>query len=1314
LFAFLVVALGGVGNLEARYAVPPIEHAHAVLWLDLSDDQRQRLSLGALDALRNEGATPARALAAQMLARIQLVEPGRLQGLPRGAPPPRAEDLAALIADTRPGSDARAIAQAAYATFWLSAPERFPWRPLAPDEAAAIAPDIAAALDEIAEVDPRRAKRLRELGRAQIAAHDDFSYKMIGVELLEAAGLEQADLDPLVDVLISRSPEHSEIDRLADLILSLRMTPEAGARVSRWLAGVTASMDRTYAPLFRLSAAVGVRQADLTFIAGMVDSRSAETRAAATAALSTVDLDPLQRDRLRQEATALLATADWKAQAQAIRTLEWLGPTDADLRRLGAFLWRQPNAYNVAAAWDVAGDSLDDAERAAIADWARRTLLDADFKFWGVDQAVAWDWRRAAHAAGRLGLVEGAVARRLAELLFVPSLGVPELGMDVLKGHLDVGLRAAIRERARTELSEERRGWPAAAVLEWLGTTPGDVSLLFENQFHRDDSGYGRSTIDRVLADLLPGSQAHTAYLHLLRGALGSKEQKRRQAAVKGLLAHGPTREDMDVILQAVLEPRAPAWFPLVIQIARTAPAIGPEGRDIIWRALRSLDTSVQRRAMSLAAVYGVAQDAMPAVFTAIENADASLSESAKAALIARASPGPVLPTTRVLIEDELADLLAQRRRNSQAPREAHWINGAIISFIAREARATSRTGGPGDFTSLVLRAAGLSERAFDELLDGAASRHVHTTVRLALRLHAPPAQRHLLAFLGEPGVPPPWGQYDARALAGDFHAVAEAASLLGLDELRSAALARMAEAVAQPASWTLADVADLRRYAEAAPMLVRAAIDGRIDGLESRAQRQERIEQAAVWAAGAVGAHALLWLSLAFAYPRFRLVQAVFFWNPRVRRLVGLGYAVPLILAVPALRRRMVRPFESTLLADADLPSFQPEAYFAGQRVKPLADRRSDAPVVPLAQAIPDVRGHVVLEGASGLGKTLALRALARTARRPVVFLPARRVAQAGTPVEAIARKMQGPAREVDFIRTLLHVNALDLIIDGLNEVGAETRLRIVEFVEDLPRANVLLATQPIAWTPPQAGATRRFELLPLADGQIIEFLLSREALLPDRRVAGTAYRAACHAFIARTLGPEVETATRTRNRTTLSNPMDLTLAAELIAGGATPDPGQLVEQQLAELATWFEATYGRAFPKAQLEAHAFEQRLADDNRIALADEVVDALLRFRLGVPAPMTAATRGTVPGVEARFRHDRIAEVLIARHLLDPANREAFDRVLGDPRFAGAVIEVAARAPAAEACALFERVSRQAEESGDPLHALAVAQRVAARL
>jgi hypothetical protein len=100
LFAFLVVALGGVGNLEARYAVPPIEHAHAVLWLDLSDDQRQRLSLGALDALRNEGATPARALAAQMLARIQLVEPGRLQGLPRGAPPPRAEDLAALIADT--------------------------------------------------------------------------------------------------------------------------------------------------------------------------------------------------------------------------------------------------------------------------------------------------------------------------------------------------------------------------------------------------------------------------------------------------------------------------------------------------------------------------------------------------------------------------------------------------------------------------------------------------------------------------------------------------------------------------------------------------------------------------------------------------------------------------------------------------------------------------------------------------------------------------------------------------------------------------------------------------------------------------------------------------------------------------------------------------------------------------------------------------------------------------------------------------------------------------------------------------------------
>jgi hypothetical protein len=101
--------------------------------------------------------------------------------------------------------------------------------------------------------------------------------------------------------------------------------------------------------------------------------------------------------------------------------------------------------------------------------------------------------------------------------------------------------------------------------------------------------------------------------------------------------------------------------------------------------------------------------------------------------------------------------------------------------------------------------------------------------------------------------------------------------------------------------------------------------------------------------------------------------------------------------------------------------------------------------------------------------------------------------VAEAGGPMQAIQAKMQGWARDPDLIRSLLHVNALDVAVDGLNEVGADTRQKIVAFVEDLPKANVALTTQPIAWEPPQAGATRRYELQPLDRAQISEFLLGR-----------------------------------------------------------------------------------------------------------------------------------------------------------------------------------------------------------------------------
>ncbi len=48
---------------------------------------------------------------------------------------------------------------------------------------------------------------------------------------------------------------------------------------------------------------------------------------------------------------------------------------------------------------------------------------------------------------------------------------------------------------------------------------------------------------------------------------------------------------------------------------------------------------------------------------------------------------------------------------------------------------------------------------------------------------------------------------------------------------------------------------------------------------------------------------HVLFWLALIAIYPRSRIVQAIFFWNPWVRRFTGLGYVGFALTWVPFLR---------------------------------------------------------------------------------------------------------------------------------------------------------------------------------------------------------------------------------------------------------------------------------------------------------------------------------------------------------------------------------------------------------------------------
>ncbi|MDP6355966.1 MAG: HEAT repeat domain-containing protein, partial [Planctomycetota bacterium] len=78
---------------------------------------------------------------------------------------------------------------------------------------------------------------------------------------------------------------------------------------------------------------------------------------------------------------------------------------------------------------------------------------------------------------------------------------------------------------------------------------------------------------------------------------------------------------------------------------------------------------------------------------------------------------------------------------------------------------------------------------------------------------------------------------------------------------------------------------------------------------LRSRLVILKRLEQGIT----TVLIHGGFWALLIFVYPSSTMVQALFFWNPWVRRTVGFPYVGLLLTWVPFLRQRLLSPFRET-----------------------------------------------------------------------------------------------------------------------------------------------------------------------------------------------------------------------------------------------------------------------------------------------------------------------------------------------------------------------------------------------------------------
>jgi HEAT repeat protein len=432
-----------------------------------------------------------------------------------------------------------------------------------------------------------------------------------------------------------------------------------------------------------------------------------------------------------------------------------------------------------------------------------------------------------------------------------------------------------------------------------------------------------------------------------------------------------------------------------------------------------------------------------------------------------------------------------------------------------------------------------------------------------------------------------------------------------------------------------------------------------------------------------------LLWVALLFLYPTSPQVQAFFFWNRWARKFVGLGYVDFCLTWIPSLRHRLLAPFRDELIADARISEENLNDYFSDIQV-----RRGDTSL-PAVQAIPAIAGQIVLEGESGLGKSIFLRQLVNKSPQTIAYFPAESCDQGV--FELIQQRLKGKAGDETFLRSIIWSGGLSVIIDGLNEVSVETREKIRRFLDDFPKANVLLATQPILWRlPPKAKV---FRILPLTDDRIQTFLESRYRTFLAPAMSETDYCLKCRDYLSNVLGPNQSEEDRIAARMVLSNPMDLNTAAQILSTGETPTLKNLQKQEFAAVDHDFRDTHpGQPFPLRQFSESIYERLLRDEVTLdsTLFFEPIQALLAHKM-VLTQNDVDAEGK-PVRKWVFRHDKIRDFFLVQ-AFESVQDERIVKHMDDPRFRGVYLMLASQLPLAQASELRDALVDHAAETKD---------------
>jgi hypothetical protein len=271
-------------------------------------------------------------------------------------------------------------------------------------------------------------------------------------------------------------------------------------------------------------------------------------------------------------------------------------------------------------------------------------------------------------------------------------------------------------------------------------------------------------------------------------------------------------------------------------------------------------------------------------------------------------------------------------------------------------------------------------------------------------------------------------------------------------------------------------------------------------------------------------------------------------------------------------------------------------------------------------------------------------------------------------------------------------------VVVDGLNEVSVETREKIRDFLEESPKAHILLATQPMRWKrPPKA---RLLRMLKLTDDRILEFLKSRYASFDPRpSMTQQIYSSTCKAYLDDVLGDAQPEEDRSAARLVLSNPMDLTTAAQMLASGAKPTLSNLQEQQFGQMRLAYEDAYrGREFPLKQLCESIYERRLRDELALDSGQfyEAIKVMTEKKM-----VLEQNDKDDSGKETHkwfFRHDKIRDYFMMKAVLNEP-KERLMKHSDDPRFRGVYLMLASQLPVVQAGKLKDFLVRQAAETKD---------------